>query len=316
MKSVVLRTLSILLFCAGLLCFGHAQVPLTGAGNTVPFAPCTGGTRTASGGNTIITFTSSGTLTCRTSFTAQILVVAGGGHGGAQSGSAGGGGGGGGGYCTTEGTPTCGLGSRVTIPSGATTVTVGTAGANNAAGGNSVLGTLVNGSTGAVGGGGGKFGNSTSSGIAGGSGGGAGGDAGNAGTGGGTATSGQGNSGGTNAGSSSTDAPGGGGGGASVAGGNATTTVGGSGGNGFINSITGTAVSYAARGGGGTNGGGGTAGAGGSSGAGGAGSTIGNGSNANAANYGSGGGGGADHPALEARQPEEFVIVSCTAGLC
>jgi hypothetical protein len=42
------------------------QLTLTGVGCAVTCAPpaCTGGIRTTSGGNTIITFLSSGTLTC------------------------------------------------------------------------------------------------------------------------------------------------------------------------------------------------------------------------------------------------------------
>ena len=53
---------------------------------------CTGGTRTTSGGNTIIAFMSSGTLNCTASFSAQILVVGGGGAGGGGSGGGGAGG--------------------------------------------------------------------------------------------------------------------------------------------------------------------------------------------------------------------------------
>src|SRR5690349_15715621 len=67
-------------------------------------AACTGGTITTSGGNTIHTFTSSGTLDCTGAGgtqTANVLVVGGGGGGGGGSGSgARGGGGGAGGYRT------------------------------------------------------------------------------------------------------------------------------------------------------------------------------------------------------------------------
>lgn len=44
--------------------------------------PCTGGTRTTSGGNQIITFTASGSLVCPGNFAAQFLAVGGGGGGG------------------------------------------------------------------------------------------------------------------------------------------------------------------------------------------------------------------------------------------
>ena len=117
-------------------------------------ATCTGGTHAPDGsGNTVMTFTASGTLSCTHPFAAQTLVVGGG--GGATTG-----GGGAGGYCTTLGTPTCGQGGGIEIPASTLTITIGAGGAGNTAaslsavgaqGGNSSLGSIVT----AIGGGGG-----------------------------------------------------------------------------------------------------------------------------------------------------------------
>jgi hypothetical protein len=162
---------------------------------------CTGGARTTSGGNTVITFTSSGALTCGHGFTAQeVLVLAGGG-----SGSKGGGGAGG----VIDDT-------NVGVASGNTTVTVGAGGINTMthaqlsaqnttgnSGLNSVFGSLT-----AIGGGGGGIGNTLSAAPSGGSGGGSGG---NSSGGGGAGTAGQGNAGGSTGGFNNTGYPGGGG---------------------------------------------------------------------------------------------------------
>jgi len=236
-----------------------------------------GGVVTSSGGNTIHTFNTSGTLSPLSSLTASYLIVAGGGGGGGRRG----GGGGAGGllsgsnltldtnsiYAVTVG---AGGAGGVGTPS---TVNIGSSGTNSAF-------SMV--STSAVGGGGGA-GDGEGAGLAGGSGGGGSSGAGAAGT------SGQGN----NGGSGSNDAPnygGGGGGGASAVGSNGTSTVGGNGGAGTASSISGTSTTYAGGGGGGTYQGG-TAGTGGSGGGGGGG-TGGTDNNGTAGTNGLGGGGG------------------------
>src|SRR6185437_9345494 len=65
--------------------------PVLSASSGPSTLSCTGGTITTSGGNTINTFTSSGTLTCTGSGAANYLVVAGGGGGGGFGGGGGGG---------------------------------------------------------------------------------------------------------------------------------------------------------------------------------------------------------------------------------
>jgi hypothetical protein len=243
-----------------------------------------GGVVTSSGGNTIHTFTTSGTLSPLSSLTASCLVVAGGGGGGVYYG----GGGGGGGYRT---------GSAITIDTNsiyAITVGAGGAGSTNrnnkgSNGTDSIFLSIT--STG--GGGGGS--DSSVNGSNGGSGGG--GAGGNPNTGGSGNTPSVSPSQGNNGGVGSQTAPnygGGGGGGASAVGANGTSTAGGNGGNGTASSISGSSVTYAGGGGGGTfydgSGSRGTAGTGGSGG-GGAGVA---GTNANAtsgtANLGGGGG--------------------------
>ena len=232
-----------------------------------------GGVVTSSGGNTIHTFTTSGTLGPVTPLSANYLVVAGGGAGGTDRS----GGGGAGGLLS---------GSGLTIdPYSTYLVTVG-AGATGVAS----TSTIVSGSnssfsmvaTAAVGGGGGAS-SASINGASGGSGGG-----GNQANGtGGAGTSGQGNAGGAGGPLSSPYAGGGGGGaGAAGAAGN-QSTGGGAGGVGIASSISGTSTYYAGGGGGGAYNI--AAGAGGNGG-GGAGSNSGSGT-AGTANTGGGGGG-------------------------
>jgi hypothetical protein len=244
-----------------------------------------GGVVTSSGGNTIHTFNTSGTLSPISSLSASYLIVAGGGGGGNSFG----GGGGAGGLLSGSGT---------TIDTNSTyLVTVGAGGA--AASSNTINGlqgansswSMV--STVAVGGGGGVSGYSQNyTGKNGGSGGGGSGNDSYAYTIGGTGTSGQGFAGGN--GNQTNRLPSGGGGGAGAAGGTATSTVAGSGGIGVSSSISGTATYYA--GGGGGDGGlsGGTAGTGGLGG-GGNGALLSGAATSGTANTG-GGGGGAGTP--------------------
>jgi len=253
-----------------------------------------GGIVTSSGGSTIHTFNTSGTLSPLSSLTASCLVVAGGGGGGGglNSSSVGAGGGGGAGGFRT--------GSSITIDTNSIyVVTVG-------GGGNGALSSGVvdatNGSnsvffsvTSAGGGKGGSYDNGglLTQGGNGGSGGGNGySNITTAGQGNTPSTSpSQGNNGGLHAGGGAAPAYGcGGGGGAGAVGDVGTTSVGGNGGAGSTSSISGSAVTYAGGGGGGADilgSAGGTGGAGGG----------GNGSNstdgsAGTANLGGGGGGG------------------------
>jgi hypothetical protein len=248
-----------------------------------------GGVVTSVGGNTIHTFTTSGTLVPITPLSASYLIVAGGGGGGRT-----GGGGGAGGLLS---------GSGVAIDTNSTyLVTVGaggngtnTDGATGASGSNSAFSAYV---TSAVGGGGGG-----SIGIAGANGGSGGGggtrDSGTPLYAGGTGTSGQGNAGGTGGGPFSARA-GGGGGGAGAVGANATSNTGGAGGNGSASSISGTSVTYAGGGGGmGTS-----AGSAGGTGGGGSGAT----GSAGTAN--TGGGGGGNNAATGGNGGSGIVIIS------
>jgi hypothetical protein len=198
-----------------------------------------GGVVTSSGGNTIHTFTTSGTLSPLSALTASTLVVAGGAGGGGGSGQYGcGGGGGAGGYRT----------STLTIDTNSIyTVTVGAGGAGGTGStnpGNGTKGTSGSNSifysnTANGGGGGGAASASDTGGITGGSGGGGGAISGTGASGDTPSTSpSQGNSG---ANSSSND--GGGGGGSAGAG----STV--NGGTATSNSITGSSVYYAGGGG-------------------------------------------------------------------
>lgn len=244
-----------------------------------------GGVVTSVGGNTIHTFTTSGTLVPVTPLTASALIVAGGGGAGGSSGG-GGSGGGAGGFRTATGLTidtnsiylvTVGAGGAAPSPTFGTAVT-GNSGSNS-----SFLAT-----TSAGGGGGGASGTATA-GVAGGSGGGGGyasavGGAGNTPS---TSPS-QGSNGG--AGGSGAGGGGGGGGGASAVGTAGAAQTGGNGGAGSASSISGTSVTYAGGGGGGGNTTKGTGGAGGG-GTGGT-STPALAAIAGTANTGGGGGGG------------------------
>ena len=234
-----------------------------------------GGVVTSSGGNTIHTFTTSGTLSPLSSLTASYLIVAGGGGGGGGNG-----GGGAGGLLS---------GSSLTIDTNsiyAVTVGAGGTAAGASAGGNGGNSSFSMVSTTAVGGGGGGYQGGTTTGANGGSGGG-GSYSGSAA--GGTGTVGQGNNGGSGI-FAAVQYGGGGGGGASAVGANGTSTAGGNGGAGTASSISGSSVTYAGGGGGGTN----TVNAGsGGAGGGGAGGTNSGVGTAGTANTGGGGGGGA-----------------------
>jgi hypothetical protein len=236
-----------------------------------------GGVVTTSGGNTIHTFNTSGTLGPITTLSASYLIVAGGGGGGYDVG----GGGGAGGLLS---------GSSLTIdPNSTYLVTVGAGGTGATSSVNGVNGsnsTFSMVSTAAVGGGGGASASNTA-GSSGGSGGGGTRLSGSGGTG-GSGTSGQGNAGGSGSPSSGANvSAAGGGGGAGAVGANASNGAGGNGGIGSTSSISGTSTYYAG-GGGGRADGTGTQGTGGSGGGGSAGSA----GTAGTANTGGGGGGG------------------------
>jgi len=235
-----------------------------------------GGIVTSVGGNTIHTFTTSGTLGPITTLSASYLIVAGG--GGASFGGAGAGG--------------LLSGSGITIdPNSTYLVTVGAGGTGQASTGptgtNGSNSTFSMVSTAAVGGGGGGAANAPLNGASGGSGGGGG----NNGTG-GAGTSGQGFAGGTGYTDGSSYGLGGGGGGASAVGQslNAGSNAGGNGGSGTASSISGTSTFYAGGGGGGGHTSGSRAGGTGGAGGGGNGSMSGN-ATAGTANTGGGGGG-------------------------
>ena len=233
----------------------------------------TGGTTTTSGGYTIHTFTSSGTLTVagQAKTGVDYLLVA----GGAGGGDTRAGGGGAGGMTVTTG---------ASIQPGTYTITVGGGGAGGTSSGDGGDGTASSfGSIASVVGGGGGGGQQRV-GRNGGSGGG-----GSDSLGGGSGTSGQGNNGGNSTGST-----GGGGGGGKGGAGNqgASNTVGGGGGAAGASNYSGSTVNYSGGGGGGSrdngtpgNGGGGGAGIGSRNGSNLAGNAT--------ANQGSGGGGGA-----------------------
>jgi hypothetical protein len=239
-----------------------------------------GGVVTSSGGSTIHTFNTSGTLSPLSSLTASYLIVAGGAGGGSS-----GGGGGAGGYQTGSGT---------TIDTNSIyLVTVGAGGAGSTSssvagtnGSNSLFSAYATASVG--GGGGGSVLGGAGNGVSGGSGGGATANTGTLFTG-GAGTSGQGNAGGSNSNSPSSYG-GGGGGGAGAVGTNGTSTLGGAGGVGLSSSISGTATFYAGGGGGGAFNGGGSGGTGGNGGGGNGSATTTN--TAGTANLGGGGGGG------------------------
>lgn len=249
-----------------------------------------GGIVTTSGGNTIHTFTTSGTLGPIEPLLASYLIVAGGGGGGSDSA----GGGGAGGFLT---------GSSITISENASyLVTVGAGGAGGtstgvagANGGNSSFSGYA---TSAIGGGGGGGRNANNA-ASGGSGGGGAGDTTNTLRTGAAGTVGQGNAGGNGvfgATAPSIIAGGGGGGAGAVGSAGISTGVGGNGGNGLVSSISGISVTYAGGGGGGEGKASVTA-AGGTGGSGGGGngastSTAGSIGFSGTANLGGGGGGG------------------------
>jgi hypothetical protein len=247
-----------------------------------------GGIVTSVGGNTIHTFTTSGTLSPLSSLSASYLIVAGGGSGGYGYGA----GGGAGGMLT---------GSSLTIDTNSTyLVTVGAGGAfptttGNGNNGNNSTFSLV--STASVGGGGG--GSGSSAGNSGGSGGGGGANGSN--TAGGSGTSGQGNAGGTGNNSVATCAGGGGGAGAVGGNANSASNIAGNGGIGLTSSISGVSNYYAGGGGGY----GSTGGTGGSGGGGQGGSTLTTSGTAN-----TGGGGGAYTGAGSGAGGSGIVIIS------
>jgi hypothetical protein len=258
----------------------------------IQYVTATGGTVATSGNFKIHTFTGDGcfVVSCAGntagSDKVDYLVVAGGGAGGSSYVGAGGGAGG---YRTTFPSPGCNAGS---FPVTATTfpITVGSGGALNTSGSNSVFSTIT--STG--GGKGGPFFGGV--GEPGGSGGGGGSADGspnallsNSGTGNTPPVSpSQGNNGGNGWRQTSQNGSGGGGG-ASTTGGNGAYQVGGNGGSGSTNSISTSPVTYAGGGGGGaaTSGTGGTGGPGGGGAGRGSSADGGNGT----ANTGGGGGG-------------------------
>src|ERR1700733_194417 len=110
------NTVPALVVAPCLLLLSAAQANMPGTFQPLLMRPiggqlsCAGGTVTTSGGNTINTFNSSGTLTCTGSGTANFLVVGGGGGGGCI----GGGGGGAGGFLT----------GSTTLSSGSFSITV------------------------------------------------------------------------------------------------------------------------------------------------------------------------------------------------
>jgi hypothetical protein len=251
-----------------------------------------GGNVTSVGGNTIHTFTTSGTLSPPSPLTAQYLVVGGGGGGGTGVGV--GGGGGAGGYRTGTGLVidansnyviTVGAGGASTV-SGSSSAFLATTSAGGGAGGIS-----GNGSAGGSGGGGSAVNNSVVY-------------TGGAGNTPSTSPS-QGNTGGSGQGVNGAYEAGGGGGGASAVGANSVTSVSGAGGAGTANSISGTSVTYAGGGGGG----GAIAGAGGAGGGGAGGGASGQSGTAGTANTG-GGGGGANNTATAAAGGSGVVIIA------
>jgi hypothetical protein len=270
-----------------------------------------GGVVTSSGGNTIHTFTTSGTLVPVTPLSASYLVVAGGGGGGGRIA----GGGGAGGLLAGSGvaidTNSIYL---VTVGSGGSGGTnTGGSGTRGVSGSNSAFLAIT--STG--GGGGGNYG-SNDAGLTGGSGGGGSGLTGA----GGSGTSGQGNSGGTGS-ILGNISEGGGGGGASAAGsnGDATGSGRGNGGAGTASSISGSSVTYAGGGGSGAYFTGAVAGDGGAGGGGAgsidAGATGGTGTTtpaAGTANTGGGGGGNGVNASGNGGNGGSGVVIISYAG--
>lgn len=234
----------------------------------------TGGTITTSGGNTIHTFTGNGTFTVGvpTPLVNALVVAGGGGGGSGAAGAANGGGGGGGGVVYNNGYP---------IGVQPYSVTVGSGGAANANGANSVFDSIT-----ATGGGSGGGLAALDVGGNGGSGGGGSSATTGAAAGGVASPVGQGYNGGASVGGS--PYRGGGGGGAGQVGSGSSPGYGGAG---ITNSISGVSVFYGGGGGAGADSGAGLGGSGG----GGAGViyTSGTGGIAGTANTGGAGGGGA-----------------------
>lgn len=256
---------------------------LAAVGTTPSIAPkALGGNITTDGTYWYHTFLSTGTFTPATNLTCDALVVAGGGGGSSGGGGAGG---------------LLAFTSQAFANATSYTVTVGSGGAGGTGANNGTVGvdsqigslTLVKG--------GGYGGDLSQVGGNGGSGGG-GGAAGSGTYAGGTATSGQGNNGGSQAGQNGSPYPAGGGGGAGAAGGNASGSTSGSGGAGVNTysswaTATSTGASgYYAGGGGGANYI--TSGTQGSGGAGGGGAGGNGATNNGTANTGGGGGGRTD----------------------
>jgi len=282
---------------------------------------CTGGSITHSGGYTIHTFTVGGTLTCSSSFTADVLVVAGGGGGG--GGNAGNPGGGGAGDVLVATAAALSGSMAVTVGAGGSKGTAGaysdTSGTYGGNGSNSVFAGLT-----ANGGGGGGCYNYGADGVYGhGSGGRPGGSGGGMGqypgyassvasvTAGSTGTgiTNYGNNGGNNGGSSY---GGTGGGGAAAVGGNATGTngtYGGVGGAGTSPSLGGTSYGPFGGGGGGASHSLVTNAASGGSGGGGAGGNKTTAGVAGTANTGGGGGAGSDSQVSAGAGGSGIVIV-------
>ncbi len=201
----------------------------------------TGGTITYSGGYTIHTFTASGTFTPNMAGTIEILVVGGGGSGGGCGGSGcdGRGGGGAGGFVYNASYSISGACSVVVGPGGTATYLNGNPGTNS-----SFCSVVASG--------GGSGGNLNATGGNGGSGGGSGYTSSTSPKNGGTATSGQGYTGGKGDYEGSANGlygGGGGGGGGAVGGSGYAARRAGNGGIGLSNSISGTAKYYAGGGG-------------------------------------------------------------------
>jgi hypothetical protein len=269
-----------------------------------------GGVVTSVGGNTIHTFTTSGTLSPITSLSASYLVVAGGGGGGTSVG----GGGGAGGLLT---------GSGLIIDTNSIyAITVGAGGAGSTsytAAGTTGSNSQFNSITSTGGGGGGSEPTSNTgaqNGLTGGSGGGGGSTTTGVNGTGGTATSGQGNAGAGGRTDNATYRVGGGGGGAGSAGSIGTLTTngaGGAGGSGTASSISGSSITYAG-GGGGSPHGSGTAGAGGSGGGGNSGTSSSQTGVAGTANLGGGGGAGGNEQVGAGGQGGSGVVIISYAG--
>ena len=260
-----------------------------------------GGVVTSSGGNTIHTFTTSGTLGPVTPLSANYLVVAGGASGGHRRG----GGGGAGGLLT---------GSALVIdPNSTYVVVVGAGGAAQATdlarGNNGTNSSFSAYATVAVGGGAGGGDGGQNAGSNGGSGGGAGSTSSL--FSGGTGTSGQGNNGGSN--NSASPYAAGGGGGASAVGVTPTGSASGAGGAGTASSISGTSTYYAGGGGGSSTQSGATSGAGGVGG-GGAGSVTWNVTSGTSGTANTGGGGGGTDQAGSSGAGGSGVVIISYAG--